>query len=78
LGTSQIASGFRDLRNDEIAKLTHEDYLDWNQGVSLKNIVIWSKTLPIERLRGKVSFVPEDQNFGSFLQGSVKRISNPD
>jgi len=47
----------------------------WNHGVDLKNIAIWNTTLPIDRLRGKVSFVPDDQNYGSFLQGSVKRIS---
>jgi hypothetical protein len=59
LGTSELASGFRSLEPDESARITHEEYLDWQQGVSLDKdtIHVWTKPLPIERLRGKVHFV---------------------
>lgn len=78
LGTCILASSFKNLTKEEIAKLTHEEYLDWNQGVFLRDVDQWNKTLPIERLRGKVPFVPVDQNYGSYFQGSVKRISKLD
>jgi len=35
---------------------------------------MWAKPLPIERLRGKVHFVPKNENYGSYLQGSVTKI----
>lgn len=78
LGTALVASPFTTLEKNEIDKLSHEEFLDWNQGVHLKDIVVWKKTLPIERLRGKVAFVPDDTNFGTFFQGSVKQISESD
>jgi hypothetical protein len=78
LGTAKIASQFVTLEKNEIDKLSHEEFLDWNQGVYLNDIVSWNKTLPIERLRGKVTFVPSDTNYGSFFQGSIKGISRTD
>ena len=54
LGTAVLASSFKTLEKDEIKKLTHGEYVDWNQGVHLKDVQKWNKTLPIERLRGKV------------------------
>ena len=78
LGTAVLASSFKILEKDEVKKLSHEEYLDWNQGVHLTDIKIWNKTLPIERLRGKASFVPVEGNYGSFLQGSIKKILKPD
>ena len=44
----------------------------------MKDIKKWNKTLPIERLRGKVSFVPAEGNYGTFLQGSIKKILTSD
>ena len=35
LGTATLSSGFRDLTPDESARITHKEYLDWEQGVSL-------------------------------------------
>jgi hypothetical protein len=75
LGTCVLDSSFRQLTNEEVKQLTHEEFLDWNQGVFLKDIEKWQKPLPIESLRGKVSFVPISQHYGSYLQGSIKKIS---
>lgn len=78
LGTCVLASGFRRLGREEAKKIIHEEYLDWEQGVSLKRVDKWDKPLPIKCLRGKVSFVPIDGKYGLYLQGSVKKISKPD
>jgi len=78
LGTCVLDSGFRRLDREEAKKITHEEYLDWKRGVFFKDIDKWDKPLPIECLRGKVSFIPINGNYGSYLQGSVKRISKPD
>lgn len=76
LGNAALSSGFRSLSSAESAQITHKEYLDWEQGVSLDKdtINVWPKPLPIEHLRGKVHFVPNSENFGSYLQGSVTRI----
>jgi len=70
LGTCVLASGFTE------AKIIHEEYSDWEKGVRLKkeSIEKWRTPLSIERLRGKVSFVPIGKNYGSYLQGSVKKV----
>jgi len=76
LGTCVLNSGFRPLTPKESKNITHPEYLDWEQGAFLKKdtVDIWAKPLPIERLRGKVHFVPNDKNYGSYLQGSVTKI----
>ncbi len=70
LGTAALASVFVTLCKDEIDRLSHEQYIDLNHGVYLKNITRMNKTLPIERLRGKVSFVPVDENYGHYFKGA--------
>jgi hypothetical protein len=76
LGTAHLASGFRALTAAESAKITHKEFLDWEQGVLLEkeSISVWPKPLPIEKLRGKVHFVPVGKNYGSYLQGAITRI----
>ena len=78
LGTCKLNSGFIRPKPGELEKITHEEYLDWKEGVFLDKdtIHVWAKPLPIERLRGKVHFVPNGENYGSYLQGSVTRIRN--
>ena len=46
--------------------------------VSLKTVDPWVTRLPIENLRGKVHFVPKGENYGSFIQGSITRITEKD
>lgn len=73
LGTCTLNSSFQNL----IEVAVHEDYLDWKQGVLIKDIEKWNP-LPIERLRGKVRFVPIKGNYGSYIQGSITGISAED
>jgi hypothetical protein len=47
------------------------------KGVLFKKIEAW-KDLPIEILRGKVRFVPKGKNYGSYIQGSITRLSEKD
>ncbi len=74
LGTGVLETGFRKL----IEAVFHEKYLDWKEGVSFKTVDPWATWLPIETLRGKVHFVPDSENFGSYIQGSITRISKKD
>ena len=80
LGTCVLASGFTKLRRELVDRLTHKKFLDWAEGVNLKkeSIEKWAHSLSIERLRGKVSFLPIGENYGSYLQGSVKSIFKRD
>jgi hypothetical protein len=78
LGTCVLDSSFRELNLDEIRQLVHEEYLDWRQGVFITDIDRWTNPLSVERLRGKVSIVPRHENYGSFFQGSVKRVGKED
>jgi len=75
LGTCVLASCFRKLEEKETGKF-HREWLDWKEGVDLKRESIdeWREPLIIHRLCGKVSFVPIGENYGSHLQGSVKKI----
>jgi hypothetical protein len=74
LGTCSLDSGFQNL----IEITVHEEYLDWKSGVLLSDIKQWTRSLPIERLRGKVHFVPKGENYGKYIQGSITNISPED
>lgn len=80
LGTCVLASGFTKLKRERADNLTHKKFLDWDEGVHLKrdSIEKWTNPLSIERLQGKVSFLPLGENYGSYLQGSVKSIRKQD
>jgi hypothetical protein len=70
LGTAQLKTGY------PLAELVvHEEHLDWKQGVKLSNIHQWPRRLPIETLRGLVHFVPNGENYGSYIQGAITGIS---
>jgi predicted RNA-binding protein with PUA-like domain len=74
LGTCVLDSGFERLNPDRAKKIIHREYLDLEEGVSLKEVDKWAKPLSIECLRGKDSFVAKGGKFGSYFQGSIKRI----
>ena len=74
LGTGVLETGFGKL----MESVFHEEKLDWAIGVSFKTVDPWVTGLPIENLRGKVHFVPKGENYGSFIQGSITRITEKD
>ena len=83
LGTRVLKSTFRsNLTPEELKPITHPQYLDWKTGVFLEELTSdddWSKKpLSIERVRGKVDFVPCDNNWGQHLRGSITKISRED
>ena len=78
-GKCFIGSGTLDSEIGELVKsVFHEEFLDWITGVTFSSVDPWSRRLPIEVLRGKVYFVPERENYGSYIQGSVTKISKED
>ena len=82
LGTRVLESSFRsNLTPEELKPITHPEYLDWETGVFLDESSFddWSsKSLPIERIKGKVDFAPRTKNWGQHLRGSVTRITEKD
>ena len=75
-GTAVLDSGFVTLNSEEAKKIVHREYLDWDQGVFLKEIKKWVKPLPMEALRGKESFVADGGTITPFFQGAIKKISS--
>ena len=73
LGTAKLKTGF-----PLVDLVVHEEYLDWKQGARLTDIEQWNQPVDIERLRGRVHFVPEGKNYGSYMQGAITRISDRD
>jgi hypothetical protein len=73
LGTAKLKTGF-----PLVEIVVHEEYLDWKQGVQLTDIKQWNQPIHIERLRGRVHFVPKGENYGSYIQGAITRISDKD
>ena len=74
LGDAILGSSYGVL----VSSVFHEKFLDLKKGVTLMSVNPWKKSLPIELLRGKVRFVPEDRNFGSYIQGSITSLSERD
>lgn len=74
LGTAVLDSGFETLDAEKAENIVHREYLDWDQGVFLKDINRWAKPLPMESLHGKESFV-KGGKFSPFFQGAIKKIS---
>jgi hypothetical protein len=78
LGTCLLDSSFKTLSLDEFKRVINDENSDWCNGVFLKNIVQWDKPIPVRILLGKVSFINEIKNYGSFIQGSIRKISKKD
>jgi hypothetical protein len=75
VGTAVLDSGFVQLDAEKTEEIVHREFLDWDQGVFLKDICRWTKPLPIENLHGKESFVADGGKITPFFQGSIKGIS---
>jgi hypothetical protein len=76
LGTAVLDSGFERLNPEKAREIVHREYLDCETGVFLKELCRWAKPLPMECLRGKDSFVVGGGKFGSYFQGSIKKIKH--
>lgn len=76
LGTSVLDSGFERLNAEKSKEIVHREFLDCETGIFLKEVDRWVKPLPIKCLRGKDSFVVGGGKFGSYFQGSIKKIKH--
>lgn len=74
LGTCVLDSDFVKLDAEKAKEIIHREFVDCETGVFLKEVDRWTKPLPIECLRGKDSFVEGSGKFGSYFQGSIKKI----
>jgi len=76
LGTCVLDSGFERLNPEKAKEIVHREFLDCETSVFLKAVDRWAKPLPMECLRGKDSFVAGGGKFGSYFQGSIKKIKH--
>jgi hypothetical protein len=73
LGTAILKTGF-----PLVELVVHKEFLDWKWGVELTDFTPLARQVKIEELRGKVHFVPEGENYGSYIQGAITRIAEED
>jgi hypothetical protein len=76
VGTCVLDSGFVKLDAEKAEQIVHREYLDWDEGVYIKEVKKWARPLPIESLRGKDSFVSVGGKFGAYFKGSIRKIKN--
>lgn len=76
IGTCEIDSEYVQLDAEQAKKLVHREFIDPEQGVFIKNVDRWEKTLPIDMLRGEASFINRSGKFGPFFQGRIKKIKH--
>jgi hypothetical protein len=76
IGTCELDSDFVQLDAEQTKKLVHREFIDPAQGVFIKNVDRWAKTLPVEMLRDEASFINRSGKFGPFFQGSIKNIKH--
>jgi hypothetical protein len=78
LGSCILESAYVQLDEEQERQLVHKEFIDYNQGVFLKEVDKWKHPLPLENLQGKVSFMRSERKAGLFFQGSIKQIENQD
>lgn len=76
VGTCRLDSGYEQLTEEQRMKIFHGEYLDYDRGVFLRDVDKWAKSLPVESLRGKESFVAAGGKLGAYFQGSIKKLKS--
>jgi hypothetical protein len=78
VGTCILDSGFMELSEEQAKNLVHREFIDWNQGVFIKDVDTWAKSLPIKYLREKEASGQRAAKVGTHFQGSIKKINRQD
>jgi predicted RNA-binding protein with PUA-like domain len=78
VGTCMLDSGFMQLSEEQAKNLVHREFIDWNQGVFIKDVDKWAEPLPIKYLREKESFRQSGVKVGTHFQGRIKKIEQKD
>lgn len=77
--TAILASDSFSLTEELKEKLSHnQQFFRTDYGVSLENPVIWSVTKPMRELASSLEFIGNRSDWGVFLQGGVRGISDAD
>ena len=76
VGTCILDSGFTQLSEEQAKNIVHREFIDWNQGVFIKDVHKWAKPLPIKYLKEKESLGQRGVKVGTHFQGSIKEIDN--
>jgi hypothetical protein len=78
VGNCVLDSGFVQLSEEQAKSLVHREFIDWNQGVFIKNVDKWTVPLPIKYFREKESLGQKTVKVGTHFQGSIKKIDRKD
>lgn len=78
LGTCALASDYYKLSKQEKRELDHGRFFQPNFGVRLTDVDVWDSSEPIRPLMRKLPFIRNPNQWGSYLQGSIRRISEDD
>jgi hypothetical protein len=78
IADATIDSTFTQLDEAQTKQLVHPDFIDTDQGVFIKDVHKWGKSLPIGVLKGKDGLVHQTVNVGSHFQGRLKKIEKAD
>jgi len=78
LGTCILDSEYYELSEEEKRKLWHGPFFRSAHGVRLKGVRIWESPKPIGPLIGKLRFIENPGVWGTYLQGSIRRIPEDD
>ena len=76
IGSCVLDSDFLKLDAEQAKNIIHREFIDPDQGVFIKNVDRWAKTLSVDSLRDGSPSANRSSKFGSFFQGSIKKIKN--
>lgn len=78
LGTCVLDSEYYKLSGEEKQRLWHGPFFQSDHGVRLKEVRIWESPKSIHSLISKLKFIKDPRVWGTYLQGSIRRISEDD
>jgi len=78
LGTCTLASNYYELGREEKKMLCHAPFFQSDHGVKLAEIEVWDEPVSIFPLIKSLSFIEDPKVWGTYLQGSIHRISESD
>lgn len=78
LGTCILDSRYYKLSEEEKRQFWHGPFFQATHGVRLKDIRIWRPSKSIHPLIKKLKFIKDPLEWGTYLQGSIRKISEDD
>ena len=78
IGTCTLASSYYELGKEERKRLLHGPFFQSDHGVRLAEIDVWKTPVSIHPLIKRLPLIKDPKIWGTYLQGSIRRISETD